>query len=85
MHKYFLGILFYFFCVDSFAAKGSVIGPLEYQGFADSPFQGLAFDYFFLETFEDRLFNVPGVTATGSIQPIIATPENSPPGTVDSV
>lgn len=85
MRKYFLGILFYFSCVDSFAAKGSVIRPLEYQGFADSPFQGLAFDYFFLETFEDRLFNVPGVTATGSIQPIIATPENSPPGTVDSV
>ena len=41
MRKYFLGILFYFSCVDSFAAKGSVIRPLEYQGFADSPFQGV--------------------------------------------
>jgi hypothetical protein len=85
VYKCILGIFFCLLCVNSFDARGSVIGPLEYQGFADSPFQGLAFDYFYLETFEDRLFNVPGVTAIGSIPPIIATPENNFPGTVDSV
>jgi hypothetical protein len=34
-------------------------------GGADSPFKSLPFSYFFLETFEDHLLNVPGVTFSG--------------------
>lgn len=39
-----------------------LLGPSPYLSFADSPFNGLAFDYFHLEDFEDGLLNTPGVT-----------------------
>ncbi|MGL6073143.1 MAG: hypothetical protein ACRC8S_03160 [Fimbriiglobus sp.] len=54
-------------------AKADMIGPSPYLAFdnalpgagtAISPFAGLNFSYFHLETFEDALFNVPGVTAS---------------------
>jgi hypothetical protein len=48
------------------AASGATfLGPTPYLQFADSPFAGLTFDTFHLETFEDHLLNVPGVTASG--------------------
>lgn len=40
------------------------VGPLPYLSFADSPFNGPAFDYFHLEDFEDGALNTPGVTLT---------------------
>ena len=62
-----------------------LIGPLQYENFDlslagtvfDSPFNGLPLNgYFFLEDFEDSMFNVPGVVVTGSgvcITPTIGT------------
>ncbi|HET8578911.1 MAG TPA: PEP-CTERM sorting domain-containing protein [Methylomirabilota bacterium] len=44
-------------------------------GGADSPFKSLSFSYFFLETFEDHLFNVPGVTASaGGVTSVVFGP-----------
>ncbi len=40
------------------------LGPIPYLSYADSPFYGLSFNYFYLEDFEDRLLNTPGVTAS---------------------
>ncbi len=37
-------------------------GPTPYLSFADSPFNGLAFTYFHLETFEDGLLDTPGAS-----------------------
>jgi hypothetical protein len=46
-------------------ADAQILGPSPYLGFTDSPFAGLAgWSYFHLETFEDHLFDVPGVTAS---------------------
>jgi hypothetical protein len=46
----------------------TLLGPSVYTSFTNSPFSGGAFSYFHLETMEDGLFNVPGVTASaGSI------------------
>ena len=42
-------------------------GPTTYQQFADSPLSGASFSYFFLETFEDGLFNTPGVVASAGV------------------
>lgn len=40
------------------------LGPTPYLSFADSPISGHATTYFYLENFEDHLFNTPGVTAS---------------------
>ena len=59
------------------SAEAVYLGPSEYLCFddgaiadcggKDSPFVGLPFSYFHLETFEDHLLNTPGVSAvTGS-------------------
>jgi hypothetical protein len=45
------------------AAAGPV-GPTPYLQTSDSPFSAFTFDYYYLEDFEDNLFNVPGVTKT---------------------
>ena len=45
-------------------ASAGLVGPSEYLSFSDSPFGSLAFRYFYLEDFEDGLFNTPGVTAS---------------------
>jgi len=37
-------------------------GPSPYLSFADSPFAAGGYDYFYLEDFEDGLFNQPGAT-----------------------
>ena len=44
-------------------AAASPIGPTPYQSFADSPFSGGSFSWFYLEDFEDSLLNTPGVSA----------------------
>jgi IPT/TIG domain len=45
-------------------------GPSSYLSFADSPFAGLAFEYFFLEDFEDGQLDTPGVSkSTGGVGP----------------
>jgi hypothetical protein len=44
---------------------GMVFGPIQpYESFNDSPFKGLAFSYFHLETFEEGALTAPGVTAS---------------------
>lgn len=48
-----------YLCFDSASAPGC--------GTADSPFKSKSYSYFHLETFEDGLLNVPGVTAVGGI------------------
>lgn len=52
-------------CAAAPALAGVVtpLGPSSYLSFADSPLNGLAFDYFHLETFEDGL-NTPGASAS---------------------
>ena len=55
-------------------ASAALLGPSEYLCFddgaiadcagKDSPFVGLSFSYFHLETFEDHLLNTPGVSKT---------------------
>lgn len=51
-------------------ADSILLGPTPYLQQADSPFSGLAFSYFQLETFEDGLLNVPGVFASaGAVNP----------------
>lgn len=46
------------------APAQTFLGPNPYFQFADSPWAGLTFDYFHLETVEDQLFNSPGATLT---------------------
>ena len=46
-------------------APAQLVGPTPYLGFVDSPFIGLVFDYFHLETFEDGALNEPGVSLLG--------------------
>lgn len=52
----------------SYAPAQTFLGPTPYLQFADSPWFGVTFDYFHLETVEDNLFNAPGATlATGIV------------------
>jgi hypothetical protein len=48
-------------------ADAVLIGPTPYLSAADSPFDGLSFSYFFLETFEDGSLNTAGVTASNGV------------------
>ena len=43
------------------ARTATYLGPTPYLQSADSPFEGLHFEYFHLETFEDGLLNTPGI------------------------
>lgn len=68
------------------ARAGVILGPSAYLCFdtatapagcggQDSPFKSLAFTYFHLETFEDHLLNVPGVTASaGGVTSVVFGP-----------
>jgi len=50
----------------------SVFGPMTpYLSFADSPFASQSFSWFYLEDFEDGLFNTPGVTVDDGL---VSTP-----------
>ena len=57
---------------ESYAA---ILGPTPYLSFSDSPFSGESFSYFFLEDFEDGLFNTPGVSASaGGVTSVVFGP-----------
>jgi hypothetical protein len=45
-------------------AAASLIGPTPYSSFADSPFAGGSFSWFYVEDFEDGLINTPGVSVS---------------------
>jgi hypothetical protein len=59
-------------------AAAQPLGPTPYLSDADSPFRGLPFSSFFLETFEDGELNTLGVSASGGF--VLA-----PSGLTDSV
>jgi len=58
------------------AASAQILGPTPYLQFSDSPFASVSgFQYFHLETFEDHLLNVPGVTASaGGVSSVVFGP-----------
>jgi hypothetical protein len=58
------------------ASAQQMLGPTPYLQFSDSPFASIAgFSYFQLETFEDHLLNVPGVTASaGGVSSVVFGP-----------
>lgn len=61
------------------ASAQTLLGPSPYLSFSgQSPFAGLGFQSFYLENFEDGLFNTPGATSS----PSWAVP---PPQVLDSV
>jgi hypothetical protein len=72
----FLGLLCCLFPLSLQAQ--TLLGPSVYTSFTNSPFNGGSFTYFHLETYEDSLFNVPGVTASGGAVVV-------PGGNTDSV
>ncbi len=56
-------------------AAATFLEPTAYLSFADSPFSGGSFDYFHLETFEDHLLNVPGVSGSaGGVTSVVFGP-----------
>jgi hypothetical protein len=73
-----LGILAFDAHVD---AAPMWYSPTPYLSFADSPFRGVQFSYFYLEDFEDRVLNTPGV----SVDHGYSTKPTFPPGSTDSV
>ena len=52
-------------CVTASTAQADPVffGPTPYTSSANSPFNGVSFNYFHLENFEDGSLNTPGVTA----------------------
>lgn len=67
-------------------AQATLYGPSPYTSSADSPFFPFTgYSYFYLETFEDGAFNVPGVTATGPGLCITSVNCPFPPSATDSV
>jgi hypothetical protein len=53
----------------------TLLGPTPYLSFADSPFNGPSFSYFYLEDFEDHLLNTPGVTGSpGGVTSVVFGP-----------
>jgi len=59
-----LGILMVAALSIAQSTQAAFVGPTPYRSFSDSPFSMLMFDYFYLEDFEDRLLNTPGVRAS---------------------
>lgn len=57
-------------------ATAGLIGPTAYVQASDSPFDGVSFDYFHLEDFEDSLLDVPGVTSTTGGAPLKGSGDN---------
>ena len=52
-----------------------MVGPTPYLCFSDSPFSVGSYSYSYLETFEDHLFNVPGITANrGGVTSVVFGP-----------
>lgn len=54
-------------CLLSSFSFAQFLGPTPYKSAADSPFTGVAFDYFHLENFETGAFSVPGVTKSAGV------------------
>ena len=61
-----------------------MFGPLPYLSFNDSPFIGNALSTFYLEDFEDGLFNVPGVAATSNASLVVTQPAIGGSDSVDA-
>jgi len=83
IHRF--GLLFAAFAISTgFAARADassiIYSPTPYLEPADSPFSSVSFSYFWLETFEDGLFNTPGVTASSGV----VNPPNMYVDSVDS-
>jgi hypothetical protein len=79
------GLLVVAFAVATgFAARADassiIYSPTPYLQAADSPFSSVSFSYFWLENFEDGLFNTPGVTASAGV----VNPPNMYVDSVDS-
>jgi len=56
-------------------AMAAVLGPSGYLSFADSPFNGVLFQSFFLEDFEDHSLNTPGLSASaGGVTSVVSGP-----------
>ena len=53
--------------ISASAQAGTLMGPIPYTSFNNSPFKGQSFTYFYLETFEDGLLNTPGVSASTGV------------------
>ena len=82
----FLTALLLAAATTSGARAGAILGPSPYLcfdaatapagcGSNDSPFKNISFSYFHLETFEDHLLNVPGVTgAPGGVTSVVFGP-----------
>jgi hypothetical protein len=49
------------------ASMAGLTAPSPYLSFADSPFVGGVYQYFYLEDFEDGSLNTPGVSANGGL------------------
>lgn len=75
-----LVLAFLFLCAPlAGASQGAFLGPSPYLSFADSPFNGGSFSYFYLEDFEDGALNATGAS---SLDPAVVT---SPGPLTDSV
>ncbi|MFO0856981.1 MAG: hypothetical protein U0640_06450 [Phycisphaerales bacterium] len=56
-------------------AQATMVGPTPYLCFSDSPFSVGSYSYSYLETFEDHLFNVPGISANrGGVTSVVFGP-----------
>ncbi len=56
-------ILLFVIYFPSIVTGAQFLGPTQYFGFVDSPFNGSNFTYFHLEDFEDETLNTPGVSS----------------------
>jgi PEP-CTERM motif len=56
-------------------ADPTFLEPTPYLSFADSPFNGASFSFFYNETFEDHLLNTPGLSANaGGVTSVVFGP-----------
>lgn len=60
----FYGVVLLIITIIPAANAALLYGPTPYLEFADSPFSPASFNYFYLEDFEDGLFNTPGASAS---------------------
>jgi hypothetical protein len=62
-------------CASASFGQATMVGPSPYLCFADSPFSAGSYSYSHLETFEDHLLNVPGLTANrGGVTSVVFGP-----------
>lgn len=73
--KILVGIGFVASLIVAPLSHAVLTGPTSYLSSSDSPFSSASFSYFHLETFEDHLLNVPGVTASaGGVTSVVFGP-----------